>query len=91
MDLPVPENAAALRRVMGMFAHYSKFIVSFSEKIRSFVENKQFPLSEERAITFEDLKRYIYLALKMPIEEDVPFTVETDASEKTIAASLSEW
>ena len=35
LQIPVPHNQPSLRRAMGMFAHYSQWIASFSEKIHS--------------------------------------------------------
>ncbi|XP_054276624.1 uncharacterized protein LOC128995632 [Macrosteles quadrilineatus] len=90
LKLPPPHDGQSLRRTMGMFAHYSDFIKSFSEKIQPLSSTKSFPLSEEAINSFNELKNEIVTATKAPIQNDIPFTVETDASEFAIGSTLSQ-
>ncbi|XP_054287982.1 uncharacterized protein LOC129003710 [Macrosteles quadrilineatus] len=90
LKLPLPHDGQSLRRTMGMFAHYSDFIKSFSEKIQPLSSTKSFPLSEEAINSFNELKNEIVTATKAPIQNDIPFTVETDASEFAIGSTLSQ-
>lgn len=43
LDLPAPNSLASLRRIMGMFAHYSKWVPNFSEKFNHWYTVKHFP------------------------------------------------
>jgi hypothetical protein len=89
-ELPLPTNQAALNRVRGLFSHYSHWVTHFSDKIRPLANPQSFPLSEEAAKAFEDLKKEICGAVVSSIDETIPFTVETDASEFALAATLSQ-
>ena len=71
-----------------MFAHYSKWINNFSKKIKSLNENKHFPVTGDALETFNLLKLEIANSVVAAIDESVPFVIETDASEHTIAAQL---
>lgn len=88
--LPVPADSQSLKRAIGMFAHYSKWIPCFSEKIHRLVSCKSFPLSEICVNDFEKLKLDIAKSAVTSIKDNIPFVVETDASEHSIAATLSQ-
>lgn len=90
LNLPVPENKEALRRALGMFAHYSKWIPKFSNKIRSLIDCKQFPMSSNAVADFEKLKLDIANSLVSTITGTEQLVVETDASDYAIAAILSQ-
>ena len=44
-DFPVPNNKNFLRRVVGMFAYYAKWISCLASKVRPLAEAKTFPLA----------------------------------------------
>lgn len=90
MNLPVPGDTAALQRALGMFAHYCRWIPAFSAKIRPLLAEGSFPLSEKAVDAFNSLKNSIANATLAAIEDDVPFRVETDASDFAIGATLSQ-
>lgn len=90
LDLPAPENTAAMKRALGFFAHYSRWIPNFSERIKPLLSTCSFPLSESATTSFNELKRDIAKASLSAINENAMFTVETDASENALAASLSQ-
>lgn len=90
LDLPAPKNQKELKRVLGMLAHYSKWIKEFSKKIHPLVHNTHFPLNEECRNIFESLKKEIGSAVLVHIDEKVPFTLETDASDYAIGAVLTQ-
>lgn len=90
LNMPPPNDVASLRRTLGMFAHYSKWIPSFSQRIHPMAHTKSFPLSSDAVKCFEDLKSVIAKSSVHAINDKVPFTVETDASEHSIAATLSQ-
>ena len=90
LELPVPTDAKSLRRILGFFSHYSQWIHRYSEKIRLLITTSTFPLSEEAKAAFEALKKDIEHSVIWAIDEEVPFEVETDASDFAIAATLSQ-
>ena len=89
-DLPPPDNLKSLKRVIGLFAYYSSWISNYSSKIRPLLDTKTFPLSNEAVCAFNDLKQELASATLQRIDENVPFTVETDASDFAIAAILNQ-
>lgn len=90
IKLPLPKDSASLKRAIGMFAHYSKWISNFSEKIHGLVNCRTFPMEQPLACEFEKLKLEIVKSAVTAIEDNVPFVVETDASDHSIAAHLSQ-
>ena len=88
-DLEVPKSKKELQRILGLFNYYSKWVPNFSEIIRPLVQNKAFPLSNDAISAFHLMKKKLADATLQPIDEAVPFTVETDASDFTIAAILN--
>ena len=89
-DLPAPHDAASQKRDVGMFAYYSKWIQNFSAKIHPVSRNDTFPMPKETLEQFEMLKADIRAATVSAIDPDIPFVVETDASEFAIAATLNQ-
>ena len=89
-EFPPPSNTTSLRRAMGMFAYYAKWIPRFSEKIRPLADAVSFPLSNEALAAFNALKNELGDVVLSPIDEDASFIVECDASEVTISASLNQ-
>ena len=70
-----------------MFSSYAQWISKYSDKIKPLVSAKQFPLAVK---AFEDLRKtWTEIALGV-IDESKPFTIETDASETAISASLNQ-
>ncbi|KAL0840676.1 hypothetical protein ABMA28_015872 [Loxostege sticticalis] len=90
INLPPPCDMPTLRRTLGMFAHYSKWIPNFSERIHSLSKTATFPLTIEQMECFNSLKNDIAKSSIHAIDENIPFTVETDASDHSIAAVLTQ-
>ena len=90
MDLPVPPNLPSLRRAMGMFSHYSRWIPNFSEKLHPLTKVTRYPLSKKQTEDFKCLKPEIAKSSLVAIDSSLPFEIETDASEHSIAASLTQ-
>ena len=90
LEIPPPSDAKSLKRVLGLLSHYSKWIPAFSEKARPLINNDEFPLDERAVESFDQLIHEISQATLYAIQDDVPFVVETDASNEAIAASLSQ-
>ena len=87
--MPATQDSLALKRTLGMFSHFSNFIHQFSKKIGPLMHSS-FPLSDEAIKAFKDIKLDIENALITSIDNEAPFTVETDASEMAIAATLCQ-
>ncbi|KRZ81059.1 Retrovirus-related Pol polyprotein from transposon 17.6, partial [Trichinella sp. T8] len=85
-DLPLPSDAKALRRVLGLFAYYSQWIFNYSHKIRPLIDTKTFPVSSEAKAAFEQIKTDIENSAVRAVDENLPFELETDASDVAIAA-----
>ena len=79
-QLPPPTNPKSLKRVLGLFAYYAKWIKQFFEKIKCLKEAKSFPLNDSQISDFQNLKKEIARALRS-IDESTPFVVECDASD----------
>ena len=89
-DLPVPINSKSLKRVLGLFSYYAKWIPKFSEKVTPLSKAERFPLSQEAIQAFERLKSDIEHSVVCAIDESKPFEVETDASNNAIAGILNQ-
>ena len=89
-DLEVPKSKKELQRILSLFSYYSKWVPNFSEIIRPLVQNEAFPLSNDAISAFHQMKNKLADATLPPIDEAVPFTVETDASNFTIATTLNQ-
>ena len=90
LKFPEPQNIPSLRRLIGLFSYYSSWIPNFSERIRSLAEVRTFPLSEKEKAKLEELKNTVADSMVHAIDEKIPFTVETDASDHAIAATLNQ-
>lgn len=89
-EFPPPQNIQSLRRVVGMFAYYAKWIPNFSDKIRSLVQATNFSLDETALSAFSMLKKELERATLQSIDESLPFVVECDASEVALSATLNQ-
>ena len=90
LNLTPPVDMKSLKRVMGFFAYYSKWICDFSNKIKVLKEVNQFPLSEKSLEAFQSLKNEVARSVVGAIDESASFTVETDASDGALAATLNQ-
>ena len=89
LKLAIPSTSKALQRLMGFFSYYACWIPDFSRKIRPLVD-ASLPLDKEAISTIRLLKEAIMNAAKAPIDESVPFCIETDASDDAISGILSQ-
>ena len=90
LNLPPTDNFKALRRVLGMFAYYAKWISSFGDKVPPRAECKIFPLTDSALKFFELLKTELARATLQSIVKSLPFTVECDASDLAASATLNQ-
>ena len=73
-----------------MFSYNAQWIPKYSDKIKPLVSAKQFPLTDEAVKAFKDLRKTLTEITQGVIDESKPFTIETDASETAISASLNQ-
>ena len=73
-----------------MFAYYAKWIPQFSEKFGPLANTTSFPLNKEGLASFNALKNKLACVALSPIDEDIPFVVECNASDVAISASLNQ-
>lgn len=90
LEFPMPHNRKTLQRALGFFSYYSVWIKSFSARVRPLIGEVSFPLQKESQDAFNDLKNAISTSVIVPVNDALPFVVETDASDTAIAATLSQ-
>ena len=90
LEMPPPTGLKAQKRILGMFAYYSKFIENFSDKIYILNHNTEFPVPPAVLEAFRGLKLDLRDAALKSIDPDQELVVETDASDFCIAASLNQ-
>ena len=94
MEYPVPHTAAQLKRLLGFFAYYSKWVSQYSLKVKPLLEAQKqgaFPLNRNCVDAIDSLKQGIASAsLAIPIAGAGPLLLETDASGTALGATLSQ-
>ena len=90
LELPPPSTGRSLKRVLGLFAYYARWVPRFSDRICKLKSAKTFPLSPAELADFESLKKSIAEAALQAIDETLPFTVECDASDVAVSATLNQ-
>ena len=73
-----------------MFSYYSKWISQFSDKIRPLIQNTEFPPSSSVIESFETLKKELENSILVTVDPLKTLTVETDASDVAISATLNQ-
>lgn len=89
-EMEPPKDAKSQQRIMGLFAYYSQWISKFSEKSYPISHNNIFPLSGAALTAFRTLKRELEDAVLVTHDPKETLTVETDASDFAIAATLNQ-
>ena len=89
-EMPIPHDSRSLKRCLGMFSYYSKWIPCYSDKLKVLLNSKSFPLSQDAVDAFHGMKKMLEAAVVRAIDDKIPFVVETDASDYALAATLSQ-
>jgi len=89
LNLPYPKSAKELKRLIRLFPYYAQWISNYSAKIRPLIK-ASLPLDEDALRAIDVVKQDLASITLQPINESLPFTVETDASDFAIAASLNQ-
>jgi len=95
MNYPMPTNARALHRLLGMFAYYSKWIPNCSEMTQRLANSKDEvstngSLSSDAVNAFEQLKKALQEAVLVCPDFSKSFVIETDASESSIGGTINQ-
>ena len=59
LELPPPKDAKALKRALGLFSYYAKWVMNFSDKILHPKTAKKFPVDANALREFNVLKKEI--------------------------------
>ena len=73
-----------------MFSYHAQWLPKFSEKIKPLINATAFPLPNEVLLALKTLKNDLAIATLSVIDEQLPFVIETDASDNAILASLNQ-
>ena len=96
-DWPVPSNVQEVRQFVGLASHYRRFIKGFASLAAPLTELTKGTGAKKRAIAwtndcqvaFEKLKNRMTAApILVPPNPDVPYVIETDASDYAVGAVL---
>ena len=89
-QLEPPHCLKAQKRACGMFSYYSPWIANFSDKILILSENNTFPLPPHVLLAFNNLKSELETSVLVTVNPNLPLTVESDASDVAISATLNQ-
>ena len=93
MNLQLPTCKSSLQRLLGMFVYYASWIPQFSKRVRPLdlaITCNNFPLSKKSAEAFASLKETLLDCCLSYIRDNAPFQIDCDASEHSVAATLSQ-
>ena len=90
MDMSPPKNDKELKRILGLFSYYAQWIPKYSEVAKPLINTSSFPWSTAAQSGFDLLKEILSTAVLHSINMDIPFKCETDASDTTLAATLTQ-
>ena len=93
-NFPILEVQKALKRLIGFFACYSKWIQRFLDKIQLLLSASQhcaFPLPQSVVTRIKELKKKILNSpLSLPVRDKIPLIMETDASTSAIGCAITQ-
>ncbi|CAC5408312.1 unnamed protein product [Mytilus coruscus] len=91
VDFPAPQNLKQLRRTIGLFNWFKKFIPNFSAIISPLTKllkkNQKFEWKIEQSTAFQNLKTHLVNTDNLP-RFDLPFILAVDTSSKRIGHML---
>ncbi|XP_054259839.1 uncharacterized protein LOC128984533 [Macrosteles quadrilineatus] len=88
-NLTINNEKSSFSLTLGMFSHYASLIPDYATKVIPLARTT-FPLSKAGLQSFETIKSEIIRSVVSCIDPEAQFIVETDASESTIAATLTQ-
>ena len=90
MDMLPPKSDKELKKILGLFSYYAQWIPMYSEVAKPLINTSSFSWSPAAQSGFETLKEILKTAVLHSIDMDIPLKCETDASDTTIAATLTQ-
>ena len=90
LKMPVPTTKKELRRSIGLFAYYARWLPRYSDRIKPLVDTVTFPLNENAVNCFRQLQNELANATLKAIDYAIPFSLETDASNVALSAVLHQ-
>ena len=88
-DLPVPHDPDSLKRAMGLFSYYAKWVPKFSDMVRPLVD-PEFPLQNDAITAYNNLKTCIEGSCVVCPNAEEQLVLESDASDFAVSASLNQ-
>ena len=93
-DLPPPQNVKDVRRYIGMFGFYQRFLPNFAsivQPLRDIIIEDDFKWDTSHDRAFSDLKTLLLNSVKLDFpSRDAVLTIATDASATSIGACLHQ-
>ena len=93
LEMALPTSQKELRRLIGLFVYFSKWVPNFSDTaLPLFLAQQEnlFPLSNECVESINQIKNAIVKALLYIPKDNVPLVLETDASLSSVAGILTQ-
>ena len=90
LAFPAPTSNKEQQRIAGLFAYYAQWIPQYSDKIKRLIQSCAFPFVDEAMRSFKLLKSELAEVSLGIIDENIPFVVETDASNFALSATLNQ-
>jgi len=90
-EMRPPGNVRDLRSICGIFGYYKDWIEDFAAKISPLKKVVKFPIHGQALRSFHNLKEDLNLITLNNMDDEAPFTVETDASSVALSATLNQF
>ena len=88
--VPLPHDAASLKRALGLFSYYSPWIPKYSDMIQPLINKPMFPLCSAAKEAFQNIKQCIAKSSIVSPNNVDTLVLESDASDYAVSASLNQ-
>jgi hypothetical protein len=95
LNYPAPRNQKQLRRILGVCAFHQGFIINYASYVAPLLvllqKQSKWKCASEMQSAFETLRKIFAHSIHLiHPDDDLPYTIHTDASEKAVAALLMQ-